>query len=195
LVLLEAMASGVPALSCPEVGNAVFVRSFSAPPGRYTLEAAVVDQLGHRRGVKRDVLSIAAPVTRVHVSNLAVVKRTEPVPAGALPSEDPFRMGASRIVPWTTEAHLAPSGNLSLFLVAYPKGAKPRSDLLVELLRDDTLVAQTLLELPAPDDHGRIPYLTTIPVDGLKPGRYQVRVLFTQGGATAQEHAFFSVGD
>jgi VWFA-related protein len=174
-------------------GNAVFIRSFRVPPGRYTLETAVFDQVGRHQSVQRAAVNVATPVTRVHVSNVALVKRSEPVPPGALPSEDPFRLGKSRIVPWITEPHLQPGQALSLFLVAYPKGAAPRSDLLVELLRDGTLIAQTLLELPAPDEHGRIPYVATIPVDGLKPGRYQVRVLFNQGGATAQEHAYFTL--
>jgi VWFA-related protein len=174
-------------------GNAVFVRSFRVPPGRYTLETAVFDQVGRHQSVQRAAVNVATPVTRVHVSNVALVKRSEPVPPGALPSEDPFRQGTSRIVPWITEPHLQPGQALSLFLVAYPKGATPRSDLLVELLRDGALIAQTLLELPGPDDHGRIPYLATIPVDGLKPGRYQVRVLFNQGGATAQEQTYFTL--
>jgi VWFA-related protein len=174
-------------------GNAVFSRSFNLAPGRYTVEAAVVDQLGRHRSVQRSALNVRQPVTRVSVSDVAVVKRRELIPQGALRSEDPFRLGEERVVPFVTEARLSAGDTLSLFLVAYPKGASPRSDLLLELVRDGVLVAQSLVELPAPDERGRIPYIASIPAADLKPGRYEVRILFKQGGATAQESAFFTL--
>jgi hypothetical protein len=174
-------------------GNAVFTRSFRLAPGRYTLEAAVVDKLGGRRSVKTAPLQVARPITRVSLSDLALVKRTEAVPKGSLASEDLFRIGESRIVPWLTEPHYAGPDALSLYLVAYPKGSDPRSELLVELVQGSTLVGQSLLELPEPDAGGRIPYVASLPVKGLPPGRYEVRVLFKQGAASVRGNTYFSV--
>jgi len=174
-------------------GNVVFTRSFRLVPGRYTLETAVVDQLGKRRSVQRSPLVVAPSITRVSLSDLAVLKRSEAVPKGALATEDPFRVGENRLVPFLTEPHLQGSEQLSVFLVAYARNPVPPPELLVELVRDGTLVAQSLLELPAPDRSGRIPYLAKLPVEGLPSGRYEVRVLLKQGGASAQGKTAFTV--
>jgi VWFA-related protein len=174
-------------------GNAVFTRSFRIAPGRYTLEAAVVDQVGRRRSVKRASLQVARPLTRVSLSDLAIVRRTEAVPKGALPSEDPFRLGESRIVPFLTEPRLDAPEMLSVYLVAYPKGDSPRPELLLELVNGSTILVQSLLELPPPDASGRIPYVASLPVKDLRPGRYEVRALFKQGGASVGASTHFSV--
>ena len=78
-------------------------------------------------------------------------------------------------------------------MVAYPRPASARSELLVELVRDHRLVGQSLLELPAADPKGRIPYFAHVPAEGLAPGRYEVRALLSQSGATAQGRTFFTV--
>jgi hypothetical protein len=174
-------------------GNAVFTRSFRIAPGRYSLEAAVVDQVSKKRSVTRSSLQVPRPVTRVSLSDLCLVKRTEAVPKGVLPSQDPFRLGDSRIVPFLTEPHFEEPETLSLFLVAYVRGETPRPELLVELVRGSTLVGQSLLDLPPPDASGRIPYVASLPAKDLAPARYEVRVLFKQGGAIANGSTFFTV--
>lgn len=174
-------------------GSAVFTRSFRVVPGRYTLETAVVDQLGKRRSVRRSPLIVAPSMTLVSLSDVAVVKRSEAVPKGALATEDPFRVGESRLVPFVTEAHLQGNEPLSLFLVAYARRSEARPELLVELVRDGQQVVQSLLELPPADGSGRIPYLAKLPTEGLASGRYEVRVLLKQGGATIQGKTRFTI--
>jgi len=174
-------------------GNAVFTRSFRIAPGRYSLEAVVVDQVSRRRSVSKSALQVSRPLTRVSLSDLAVVKRLEPVPKGALPSQDPFRLGDNRIVPFLTEPHLERPETLALYLVAQARGEGPHPELLVELVQGKVLVGQTLLELPAPDSLGRIPYVAHLPLKDLAPGRYEVRVLLKQGGAFANGSTFFTV--
>jgi VWFA-related protein len=172
-------------------GNAVFLRSFVAPAGRYGVEIAVVDQLARRYSIRKEALDVRPPATGLALSDLALVKRTEAVPAGALASEDPFRQGSSRVVPHLAEPHLGPGESLSLFLVAYPKKDAARADLLLELLRDGQLVGQSLSELPAPDGSGRVPFLTQLSLRDFAPGRYEVRVLFKQGGLVAHQKTSF----
>ena len=172
-------------------GNAVFLRSFSPAAGRYSVETAVVDQLGKRYCVRKQPLEVRPPASGLAVSEVALVKRTEAVPAGALRTEDPFRQGPTRIVPFLAEPHLRPGEPLSLFLVAYPKVGTTRADLLLELVRDGRVVGQTLSELPAADGAGRIPFLTQISLQDFAPGRYEVRVLFQQGGLVAHQKTSF----
>jgi VWFA-related protein len=173
-----------------KLGNAVFLRSWTVPPGRYTLETAVVDQLAKRYSARRAVLEVPRPPAGLVASDIALIKRAEAVPEGALPSEDPFRVDGTRLVPWLQEPHVRPGEALSLFLVAYPRGAG-RADVLLEFLRDGRIVGQSLAELPPPAAHGRSPFVATVPMQGLEPGRYEVRVLLKQGGLVAQRKTRF----
>ena len=105
-------------------GNAVFMRSFTLPEGRYRMETAAMDRQTGRASVEQGALSVP-PAASLALSSLAVVKRTEQVAKGALASEDPFRAGDVRIVPWVTEAEIDPSRELQIFFVAYvPAGRR-----------------------------------------------------------------------
>ena len=171
-------------------GNVVFLRSFTAAPGRYTLETAVVDQLARRYSVRRSVLEVGRPSPGLDVSDVALIRRTEEVPTGALGSEDPFRQGGTRLVPWLSEPRVGPTDALSVFLVAYPPN-DGRTDVLLELLRDGELVEQSLSELPSPEPSGRVPFVAPIAMQELAPGRYEVRLLLKQGGLVAHRKAHF----
>ena len=176
-------------------GNAVFTRSFVLPPGRYSLELAVLDQKAKRSSVRRSVLVVAPPSGPLALSSLAVVKRTEPLGEGALESRDPLRSGGNRIVPFVGEAQLAPGDTVSLFLVAYPgkAAAGGPASLTLEFSRDGAVVARSTTELPAPDAAGRIPYVASVSTQSLGPGRYEVGATVREGDAAARERAFFTV--
>ena len=50
---------------------------------------------------------------------------------------------------------------------------------------------QSLSPLPAAGEAGRAAFVASIPLQELRPGRYQVRLLVKQGGLVAQRQAFF----
>jgi VWFA-related protein len=176
-------------------GNAVFLRSFALAPGRYTLEAAVVDQLAKSYGTRRAVLDVPRAAPGLEVSELVLIKRSEAVARGALASEDPFRQGGTRLVPWLSEPHVFRDGALSLFAVAYPRPNGPPGDVLLEFLKDGELVGQSLLPLPGPGDAGRAVFHASVPMQDLAPGRYEARVLVKQAGLVAQRRARFVLED
>ena len=176
-------------------GNAVFLRSFVLPPGRYRLETAAMDQGSRKTIVERADLDVPEGPRPLGLSSLAVIKRVEAVAPGALASDDPFRLGANRIVPFVDEPELPSGAPLNLFLVAYPHrpdDAKPA--LTLELRRDGKLVGRSTPELPPPDADGRIPYIATINATGFTPGRYQVRALLQQGSLTVDEWTSVRMG-
>jgi VWFA-related protein len=175
-------------------GNAVFLRSFALAPGRYTLEAAVVDQLARRYGTERSTLEVAPPAAGLEVSPLLLIKRAESVPAGALRSEDPLRQGSTRLVPWLGEPHVTRGDALSLFAVAYPRSGRP-GDVLLEFVRDGELVGQSLSPLPAAGAAGRAAFVSSVPMLDLPPGRYEARLLVKQGGLVTQRSAHFVLDD
>jgi hypothetical protein len=120
------------------------------------------------------------------------VKRTEPVPEGALESSDPLRNGSNRIVPFVGEPTFQAGETVSLFLVAYPAGTGT-AGLTLEFSRDGAVVGRSSVELPLPDSAGRIPYVASVPTQSLAPGRYEVSAVVTMGDAAVRERTFFTV--
>ena len=176
-------------------GNAVFLRSFLLPPGQYSLETAAMDQQSRKTSVQRAALDVPEGPRLPALSSLAVIKRVEAVAPGALASDDPFRLGTNRIVPFVGEPELAAGSPLNLFLVVYPHApddAKP--ELTLEFRRDGQLVGRSTPELPAPDADGRIPYIASILAERLTPGLYQVRAVLQQGTLTANEWTSVRIG-
>ncbi|PYQ43114.1 MAG: hypothetical protein DMF77_10990 [Acidobacteria bacterium] len=174
-------------------GNAIFTRSFSLAPGRYTLETAALDENTKKTSVRKAVLVVTKMAPPLGLSSLTIIKRTEPVNPGALESDDALRLGQTRIVPLLGEPTLAAGEGLPLFLVAYPAaGTSDKPELTLALLREGALVARSSPELPAPDDRGRIAYIATIPSTGLTAGRYEVRAILRQGAFVTEETTFFN---
>ncbi len=175
-------------------GDAIFTRSFTLAPGRYTVETVAQDQGTGKTSVRRAVLVVPPAAPPLGLSTLAIIKRTEPVTPGALETDDALRIGETRIVPQLGEPTLAPGQGLPLFLVAYPAaGSSDKPELTLELVRDGAVVGRSTPDLPAPDERGRIAYIATIPSTGFAPGRYEVRALFRQGSLAAEEIAFFNI--
>jgi VWFA-related protein len=174
-------------------GNAVFMRSFTLPEGHYRLETAAVDRQTGRTTVEYSRLSVPAPSSPVGLSSLAVVKRTEKVAKGALASDDPFRAGDARIVPWITEPELDAGKDLGLFFVAYvPPGSQP-PQVTLEFEHDGHVVGRAEPSLPAPDTQGRVPYVVSVPAGRFAPGHYQVRAELRSGLLRVWERCTFRI--
>jgi len=175
-------------------GNAVFMRSFTLPEGRYRLETAALDQQSGHMTVEQSRLSVPPGRSPVGLSNLAVVKRAERVPKGALASDDPFRAGEARIVPWVTEAEVGPAQPVGLFFVAYvPAGSAEVPLVTLEFRRDSRVVGRAEPSLPPPDAHGRIPYVVSLPAGRFGPGRYEVHAELRSGPHRVWERTSFRV--
>jgi hypothetical protein len=176
-------------------GQIFFTRTFRLEPGRYTLETVVVDEQGKKTSVRKAALNVPNTRSPLGLSSLTVVKKTEPVAAGALDSGDPFRFGATRIVPYVGEPTLVKGEEVSLFFVAFSEaGTEAPPELLLEFLQDGAVVARSSPALPAPDPSGRIPYIATVPSAGFGAGRIEVRAVVRQGSHATEGRAFFSVG-
>jgi VWFA-related protein len=175
-------------------GNAVFMRSFTLPEGRYRLETAAWDRQSGQMSVSHSRLAVPASASPFGLSSLAVVKRAERVPAGALASDDPFRAGDARIVPWVSEAELDAAREIGLFFVAYvPKGAAEAPQVTLEFFRDAQVVGRAEPALPAPDALGRIPYVVSLPAGRFVPGRYEVVAELRAGPQRVWERTSFRV--
>jgi len=175
-------------------GTIFFTRSFRLEPGPYRLETVVADEVGKKSSVGRSEVQVGGTASPLALSSLALVKRTESVAAGALETDDPFRIGTVRLVPYVGEPTITKGDSLSLFLTAYTQGAsEPSAELLLEFLSDGAVVGRSNAVLPPPDEKGRIPYLATIPSDRIAPGRVELRATLRRGPNLSAASTYFSV--
>jgi VWFA-related protein len=173
-------------------GSAVFIRSFTLPPGDYVMQAAALDQQSKQRGVEQSPIAVARP-SGLAISTPAFIKRTEAIAAGALPSSDPFRVGDTRMVPYVATPEVR-SGDLPLFLMVYPAATEPPpANVLLEFSRQGKVTGRSTPALSAPDKQGHISFVAPIPVSRFPPGEYDLRVAVQQGSQTVEESVKFTV--
>jgi VWFA-related protein len=149
------------------------------PPGRYTVETAVQDAASGRLGVQRAPLEIPATAETLRVSSLVVVGHA--APRGEGPAEAPALVAQGmQLYPSAAGPVSASSGRpLPFFLVASPAPGRAVLRATVELRQDDTPV------FSAPADFtsaiGRSTLLGGVPLDGIAPGDYELRVTVADG--------------
>jgi VWFA-related protein len=174
----------------------VFVRQFSLPSGRYRLDMAAYDEESNRVSARRSVLVVPSRGEGVGLSALSMIRRIDPVEQpGADQDRNPFVIESGKIVPnLTGRTFKGSGGNLLVFLVVYPSPsiADPPS-LELQVLHSGQVLGGGVLDLPESNEKGEIPYIATLPIDQLEPGRYEIRALVRQGDSTAVEHGFFVV--
>lgn len=176
-------------------GNLVFTRTFSLPPGRYTLETVAQDREANRLSARRSVLVVAPIRPAVSMSSITVIKRIDPVDPNVKDPDNPMRFAQGKIVPNLGEAiRPTPGAQLSFYFVVYPAaGSIEKPNLTLEFLLDGEVVARATPELTSPDAQGRIPYIATAPMEKFKTGRYEIRAVVSQGQEADEEHAFFTI--
>jgi hypothetical protein len=172
----------------------VFRRNFRLSEGLYSLEFAAFDQLTKKASVHRSVLVVAPPPDGIALSSLAVIERLEPLD-GNEDSEEPLRLGHDRIIPnLGVDLRPKPGGGLPLYFVVYPSRTEPgKPQAEVQFLRGGRLIAESPLELSAPDPSGKITFAGTVSTGKLQPGRYEIHALVRQGSSAAEEFGFFSI--
>jgi len=165
-----------------------YAHAVTLPPGRYTVEAAVVDQEGGRASTGTIEIDNRAPAG-IGLSDIALVRQVtdlDRAPDGA----DPFEFAGKRVLPSVT-TDIAAGGQPSFYFVVYPRNgiaAKPRVS--VQLLRDGRNFAKSTPALPAADASGAIPLV--LPIRG-DPGSYELKVTVSQAGESAERALAYKV--
>ncbi len=169
-------------------GNFNTILYFDAPPGRYTLESAVLDRENMKTSTRRAVLMVPPPGPGVKMSSISVIRRMEPAAPDDDP-EDPMHFTGGKVTPSLSGEV---SGAVSFYFVVYPDAhAAEKPQLTIQFLKDGQPVAQAQPELPPADAYGRIPYVASS--SALPAGQYEIRAIIAQGSTRAEEHAFFTV--
>lgn len=171
-------------------------RHFNAAPGSYLLEAAVLDSIGGRVGAQRTAFTAPSPVERPWLSDIALVRRTEPVD-GAQDPLDPMLYGKERVVPNLSEQVPAGSPQISFFFRMHADvtlaGTGGKLDL--EVQQD----GKTVSHLSTGVAHGAnledTLNLASVPARSLPPGTYRALFTYTQGNKTSTRDLAFTVSN
>jgi len=170
-----------------KMGNFVDKMMIELPPGKYTLESAVMDRESGKIGTARSDFTIAAKGKGVGISSLMLVRSFAPNVKGLDPNE-PFQFQGASITPTLdSSVHKAPDAALRLFFVVYRDpsiASKPTVE--IEFLQNGKSLTKASLPLPEADAQGRIPYVMTVPAAAIPPGLYGVRGAARQGDTSSE---------
>lgn len=183
-------------LSQARAGNFIYKEQLTVPPGRYTVETAVMDHEAGKLGVTKSDFVVQPKPAGVNISTVSVVRAYQPN-AKDLDAADPFQFQGGKITPTLSGVVYAVKGAmLSVFFVVYPDPAiAEKPQVTVQFLVGGNVVGQGELQLPAADALGRIPYVMSSSAEAMPPGEYQIKAVAKQGSTTAEETAMITVAE
>jgi VWFA-related protein len=166
-------------LEAARQGKVLFYRETQLEPGRFTVASVVYDATtGHASTNTASLVVTPADQSRLRMSSIVLIKNAERMPAVEQNTSNPFHFGEVVIYPYIDQPlSKAATKNLPFFVTVYPApGASETTRLTLEILRGGHSLAQVPLKLPAPDQTGRIQFASTIPIDKLQPGDYELKL-------------------
>jgi hypothetical protein len=164
-------------------GDLTFAEPMLLTAGRYTLETAVVDRENGAASAKRSVL-VVSDQPGIGLSEVVPVRRVDPfdVPAdGGRNAADPLHFAGGKVTP-SLDGVYAAGTDIPLYMVVYPVQTTAAPRLSIEVLQNGKPVSSVSPELPAADQTGAIPFMSSIHPP---PGQYEIRVTARQGGSAA----------
>jgi VWFA-related protein len=165
-----------------------YAHLLSLPPGRYTVETAVLDREGNRAAANEVVFD--NPESKgIGLSSVMLVRQVEAA-TGPPDATDPFRVGNNRVTPELATT-LSASAKPYVYFVVYPDKAsseKPRIE--IQFLLNGQVLAKRAQELPAADAAGAVPMLFG---SVAKPGNCELRIIATQGAESLERSVKYTV--
>ncbi|MGJ5813295.1 VWA domain-containing protein [Paludibaculum fermentans] len=167
-------------------GNYIYKEPLNLPPGRYTLETAVMDHEAGTVGTRKSSYVVTPKAQGVAMSSLYLVRNFQ-ANAKDLDPNEPLQYQGGRITATLGGQVFAVKGaQMSTFFIVYPDPAiaeKPTAE--VEFSVDGKVIAKSALPLPAADAQGRIAYVLSSPAESMPPATYLIHVIVKQGNSTA----------
>jgi VWFA-related protein len=175
-------------LAALQTDLATYTHVFDLPPGRYTLETAVLDQEGRRAAT--NTLQFGTSARKgLGLSSVMLVRQIERINGQPDPA-NPFEFAESRVVPELATA-LSPGAEPYAYFVVYPDAknrAKPRIE--VQFLLNGRVLARRVAALPPPDASGAIPMVIE---SAARPGNCELKITALQGDESAAQSVQFSI--
>src|SRR6185437_16184920 len=159
------------------------------PPGRYTVDVALLDGQSGRTSARSLALLIPPAVESLSMSSVALIrswKPKEPEDTG----DDPFVFDGKSMTPTLTPmVRKSASTSLPFYFIVYPDSkSNEKPEITVEFDRDGQKRRVGVPMAGAPDKSGRIQYLANAPIGQFEPGNYAVRFVVRQGRELVEEN-------
>lgn len=170
-------------------------RQFSAGPGVYTLETAVLDRIGNKAGAQRTTFTIEAAPPGLSLSDVALVGSIDPAEEDNQGYFEPMRYRDGQIVPSLDPLLPEETRSLSLFFLLHPAaGSAAQPTLHIQIFRNGQMLSDLPMALGKVTGSGAaVPCLATIRAKHFPPGAYQAKAVVSQGGSTASSEVSFEV--
>ena len=166
-------------------GEALFYREPVLFPGVFTMETVVYDAFASKASVRVQTVDVnQVDPKALRMSSVVMVRRSEKVPATEKHDEGPLYVGDQLLTPSLGEPlSKASIKELPFYFMVYPAAGAGTPTASMELLNNGARLAQAPLQLDAPDAKGHIAQLSRLPIDGLQPGNYELRITLQQGSS------------
>ena len=176
-----------------KAGNLVQTFRTELVPGNYSLEAALMDRNGNKTGVKKVAVTVPQPSTRLSISSIVVIRRTDALKDNQI--LDAFYFPGGKVVPTLTDTLKGGPGNvLPFYFSVYPdRAVTDHPKLSMAFYKEGQYLGAAEAPLPDAQKDGRIPYIANLPADKFSPGAYEIRVGVAQGNSKAEEKVDFRV--
>jgi hypothetical protein len=153
------------------------------PSGDYRLEAVAWDTRAREAGLAATELSLPrADPGQLRASSLVLVSHAEKIAARG--DEAPLALQLRDVLLHPNigrPVKREPGRALGFFVRAWPAAGRPGVDARVQVVRGERTVAAAPPVRLQPEGEGRLQLVSTLPVESLLPGAYELRVTLTDG--------------
>jgi VWFA-related protein len=179
-------------------GTILFYREPLLAPGVYTVESIAYDALARQGSARVSTLTVpSAESNTLGLSSLIFVDHTEQTDGAASGRSQhaaPFYVGQTLVYPNVGSPVLkTTTKDLPFFFTIYQGEPGPLTA-TAQLLRNGGVVAEAPLEIAASNEP-RIQQLDRLPLSGLAPGTYELRIVVASGPQRVAESAYFTLQD
>ncbi len=175
-------------------GEILFYRQPVLVPGFYQVESVVYDVIGQRGSARVSTLTVPAPkADALEMSSLVIVGKTEKVQGVEAKGDTPLYYGDILLYPNLGDpVSRTADKELAFYVSLYPALGHPVRQATLELLHNGQRVANAPLEVGAVQDR-RIQHVGRLPLDGVSPGTYELKITVSDGETERSRSAFFTV--
>jgi VWFA-related protein len=175
----------------------LFYREPNLPPNRYTLETIAYDAPTGHASVRTGELEVSAGDTsKLHLSDVVLLKRAEPVGSTDGNQGNPFRLSNLIVSPNLGEPMQRSLKQIPFFFTVYlPAGSAAKPKVTIELLTQGRALVQLPGQLPDSDALGRSQFVAALPVEKIPAGSYELKITVSDGPVTLSRSRSFTLVD
>jgi hypothetical protein len=152
-----------------------------------------MDRNDNKMSVKKRGFTVPEPSDKLSMSDVIVVRRTDPLKDSEILNA--FYFPGGKVTPTLTDTLKGGPGNfLPFYFSVYPdRTVKDSVKLTMAFYKEGQYLGAAETPLPEVQQDGRIPYIASLPADKFTPGAYQIRIGVKQGSSNVEKEVAFQV--